>query len=90
MDSLARLNAYAMLAELEPRRLARGDPPISTVDPVDDQSAVLVRCFLPGEVTCIERMDLAVGKEVVEVLVVGPRHEVAVAVRDDLGGSSAA
>jgi hypothetical protein len=32
--------------------------------------------LLPREVTGVERMDLAVGEEVVEVLVVRPRHEV--------------
>src|SRR6266545_7500017 len=59
--------------------LARCDAPIPAADPVDDQAAVFLGCLLPREVTGVERMDLAVGEEVVEVLVVRPRHEVVVA-----------
>ena len=59
--------------------------PIPAAHPVDDQAAVLLRGFFPREVTGIEGMDLAVGKELVEVLVVRPRHEVIVAARHDLG-----
>jgi len=65
--------------------LARSDAPVSAVDPVDDDAAVFVRCLLPREVTGGEWMDLAVGQEFVEVLVVGPRHEVVVASGHDLG-----
>src|SRR6266540_5854734 len=65
--------------------LARHDAPIPAADPVDDKAAVLLRCLLPREVTRVERMDLAVGEEVVEVLVVRPRHEVIVAPGHDLG-----
>src|SRR5450755_449446 len=35
--------------------------------------------------TSVERMDLAVREEVIEVLVVGPRDEVIIATSDDLG-----
>jgi hypothetical protein len=48
------------------------DPPIPPADPIDDQAAVLVRCLLPREVTGVERTELAVREEVVEVLVVRP------------------
>src|SRR4051812_48688485 len=58
---------------------ARSDAPVSAADPVDDEAAVFVRCLLPGEVTGLERVDLAVREEVVEVLVVRPRHELIVA-----------
>src|SRR5690349_4935207 len=52
-------------------------------------------CAVPGQPKaclgrsarrCAERMDLAVGEEIVEVLVVRPRHEVIVAPGHDLGG----
>jgi hypothetical protein len=36
----------------------------------DEEAAVFLRCLLPREVTGVERMDLAVREEVVEVLVV--------------------
>src|SRR6185369_11847076 len=65
--------------------LARYDAPIPAADPVDNKAAVFLRCLLPREVTCVERMDLAVGEKVVEVLVVRPRHEVIVAPGHDLG-----
>jgi hypothetical protein len=55
-----------------PRRrwgLARCDAPIPAADPVDDQAAIVLGCLLPREVTRVERMDLAVGEEAVEVLV---------------------
>src|SRR6266511_3842846 len=65
--------------------LARCDAPVPAADPVDDQAAVFLGCLLPREVTGVERMDLAVGEEVVEVLVVRPRHEVVVAPGHDLG-----
>src|SRR6185437_16092408 len=64
--------------------LARSDAPVSAADPIDDEAAVFVRCLLPGEVAGVEWMDLAVGEEVVEVLVVRPRHEVVVSPGDDL------
>src|SRR6266567_5696912 len=65
--------------------LARCDAPITAADPVDDQAAVFPGCLLPREVTRVEGMDLAAGEEVVEVLVVRPRHEVIVAPGHDLG-----
>jgi hypothetical protein len=49
--------------------LARCDAPIPAADPVDDQAAIVLGCLLPREVTRVERMDLAVGEEAVEVLV---------------------
>src|SRR5437763_13009977 len=54
-------------------------------DPVDDQAAVFLWSLLPREVTRVERVDLAVGEEVVQALIVRPRHEVIVASRHDLG-----
>src|SRR6266581_5386430 len=65
--------------------LARCDAPITAADPVDDQAAVFPGCLLPREVTRVEGMDLAAGEEVVEVLVVRPRHEVIVTPGYDLG-----
>ena len=59
--------------------LARSDPPGSAADPVGDQAAVFLGCLLPCEVTGVEGMNFAVGEEVVEVLVVRPRHELIVA-----------
>ena len=50
-------------------------PPITAADPVGDQAAVLLRCFLPGEVARVEGMDLIVREKVGEILVVRPRHE---------------
>ena len=58
----------------------------AAADPVNDKSTVLVRCLFPGEVSGVERMDLAVREEVVEILVVRPGHEVIVAAGDDLVG----
>src|SRR5258708_4080340 len=60
--------------------------PIATPHPVGDQTSRGLPCFLPGEVTSLESMDLAVRKDVCEVLVVRPRHDVVVASREDLGG----
>src|SRR5689334_25446327 len=65
--------------------LACSDTPISAADPVDNEAAVFVRGLLPREVTGVKRMDLTVREEVVEVLVVRPRHEVIVASGNDLG-----
>src|SRR6266446_3597692 len=65
--------------------LARDDAAVAAAHPVGDQSAVFLRCLLPREVTGVEGMDHAVGEEIVEVLVVRPRHEVVVAARHDLG-----
>src|SRR6185437_9552685 len=64
--------------------LAWSDAPIPAADPVDDQAAVFLGCLLPREVTGVEGMGLAVGEQVVEVLVVRPRHEVIVAPGEDL------
>ena len=58
---------------------------MSAADPVGDEAAVFVRCLLPREVTGVKGMDLAVREEVVEILVVRPRHEVIVAPGHDLG-----
>jgi DNA-binding CsgD family transcriptional regulator len=68
-----------------PQELARRDAAVPAADPVGDQAAVLPGRLLPREVTCVERMNLAVGEEVVEVLVVRPRHKVIVAPGHDLG-----
>src|SRR5260221_6794848 len=64
--------------------VTRCDAPVYGADPVDDQAAVFLGCLLPREVTRVERMDLAAGEEVVEVLVVRPQHEVIVAPGPDL------
>src|SRR6185312_15111507 len=63
---------------------ARSDAPIPAADPVDDQAAVFLGCLLPREVTGVEGMGHAVREQVVEVLVVRPRHEVIVAPGEDL------
>src|SRR6476661_4461174 len=63
---------------------ARSDAPIPPTHPVDDQAGVFLGCLLPREVTGVEGMGLAVGEEVVEVLVVRPRHEIIVAPGEDL------
>jgi hypothetical protein len=65
--------------------LARSDAPISPADPIGDQASVLLGRLLPREVTGVERMNLVVRDEVVEVLVVRPRHEVIIASGEDLG-----
>src|SRR5690242_14209062 len=65
--------------------LARGDAPIPAADPVHGQAAVFSGCLLPREVARLKKMDLAVGEEVVEVLVVRPRYEVIVAPGHDPG-----
>ena len=44
--------------------------PVPAADPVSDQAAVLLRRFLPGEVACLQRVDLTVRQKVAEVLVV--------------------
>ena len=56
--------------------LACRKAPIPAGDPVEEREAVFLGCLLPREVTRVERMDLAVGEEVVKVLVVRPRYEV--------------
>ena len=61
------------------------DALISAPYPIGDHVAVLLARLLPREVTSVEWMDLAVREEVVEVLVVRPRHEVIIASVDDLG-----
>jgi hypothetical protein len=48
---------------------------ISAADPVDYEAAVFVRCLFPREVTGVERVDLAVREEVVEVLVGARRRD---------------
>jgi hypothetical protein len=48
-------------------------------DPLDDETAVLVGRLLPGEVASIQSVGLNVGKQVSEVLVVGPRYKVILA-----------
>src|SRR6185436_13512916 len=68
--------------------LARSDASICATDPLGDQAAVLLGRLLPREMTGIERMNLAVREEVVEELVVRPRHEVIVASGEDLGRRS--
>jgi hypothetical protein len=58
--------------------LAGYDAPIPAADPVGDQPTVFFRCLLPCEVTGVERVNLAVREELVEILVVRPRHELVV------------
>jgi len=65
--------------------LARSDAPISPADPIGDHAGVLLGRLLPREVTGVERMNLGVRDEVVEVLVVRPRHKVVIASGEDLG-----
>jgi hypothetical protein len=66
-------------------QLTRCDESIPAADPVRDQAAVFLGCFFPRDMSGVERMDLAVGEELVKVLVVRPRHEVIVAARQDMG-----
>ncbi len=70
------------------RQLARSDPPISASYPIGDRAAVFLTRLFPREVTGVERMDLAVREEVVQELVVRPRHEVIIATGEDLGRRS--
>ena len=65
--------------------LAGYDAPIPAADPVGDQSAVLLRCLLPCEMTGVERVNLAARQKLVEILVVRPRHELVVPACHDLG-----
>src|SRR5258708_33622348 len=65
--------------------LAGYDAAIPAADPVGDQPAVLLRCLLPCEMTGVERVNLAARQELVEILVVRPRHELVVPARHDLG-----
>lgn len=44
--------------------------PVPAADPVSDQAAVLLWHFLPGEVACLQRVDITVRQKVAEVLVV--------------------
>src|SRR3954451_22210865 len=53
-------------------------------DPLHDEAAVFIGRLLPCEVAGIQWVDLAVGQQVGEVLVVGPRHQVVLASGDDL------
>ena len=64
---------------------SRSDALVSAADPIGDQVAVLLARLLPCELTCGERMDLAVREEVMQLLVVRPWHEVIIATRDNLG-----
>jgi hypothetical protein len=51
-------------------QLARCDASIPAADPVGGQAAVFLGRHFPREVTGVERMDLTVGEELLEVLVV--------------------
>ncbi len=66
--------------------LAAQEPLEAASDPLHDETAVLIGRLLPREVAGIKRVDLAVGQQVGEVLVVGPRHQVVVASGDDRAG----
>jgi len=66
-------------------QLAGSDAPISPADPIGDYAGVLLGRLLPREMTGIERMNLAVREEIVEELVVLPRHKVIIASGEDLG-----
>src|SRR5580704_18318333 len=68
-----------------PAALAAYDAPIPAADPLGDQPAVLFRRLFPCEVTGIERVNLAVREELVEILVVRPRHQLVVPACHDLG-----
>ena len=70
-----------MLALLPTTGLLARHAPVPAAHPVGDKATVFLRYLFPGEASGVERMDLAVGNEVVEVLVVRPRHEVIVAVQ---------
>ena len=72
-----RLQADRTLGEiLVPNVVRRAD---IRADPIGDQAAVFVGCLFRCDVARVEGVDLAVGEEVVEVLVAQPGDEVIVA-----------
>ena len=75
-----RRRAHAALSEIS--HLARSDASIPATDPLGDQADVLLGRLLRREMTGVERMNLVVRKDLVEVLVVRPRNEVITASGD--------